>query len=111
MSVISMSHFFSDPKAIVEGDNQRASSSANSLTKIEEHEEDEQDQKSASNGLDKEFKCVDVIRNTTECNKSANLTGDNVTDVFDPLLYAIEFLASYNSDTQKACLPIVTSQG
>ena len=103
-----MSRFVSDTKAIVENDTQRASSSANSLTKIEEHEEDEQDQKS---GVVKESKCVDVIRNTTGSNESANLTGENITDVFDPLLYAIEFLASYNSDTKKGCLPLVTSQG
>lgn len=106
-----MSRFLSDAKAIVEGDTQRASSSANSLTKIEEHEEDEQEQKSTINGLDKEFKCVDVIRNTTGSNGSVTLTDENVTDVFDPLLYAIEFLASYNSDTKKGCLPLVTSQG
>lgn len=103
-----MSFFISDPNAIVENDTQRASSSANSLTKIEEHEEEEQDQKS---GVVKESKCVDVIRNTNECNESANSTGDNITDVFDPLCYAIEFLTSYNSDTKKGCLPLVTSQG
>ena len=106
-----MSRFFSDPKAIIENDTQRASSSANSLTKIEEHEEDEQDQKCDTNGAVKQFKCVDVIRNTTGSNETANLTGENITDVFDPLLYAIEFLASYNSDTKKGCLPLVTSQG
>ena len=106
-----MSRFFSEPKAIIENDTQRASSSANSLTKIEEHEEDEQDQKSTISGVAKEFKCIDVIRNTTGSNESANLTGENITNVFDPLLYAIEFLTSYNSDTKKGCLPLVTSQG
>ena len=106
-----MSRFFSDQKAIVESDTQRASSSANSLTKIEEHEEDEQDLKSTIDGVVKESKCVDVIRNTNGTSESANSTGENVTDVFDPLLYAIEFLASYNSDTKKSCLPLVTSQG
>ena len=106
-----MSRFFSDPKAIVENDTQRASSSANSLTKIEEHEEYEQDQKSTINRAVTESKCVDAIRNTTVSNDSANFAGENITDVFDPLLYAIEFLASYNSDAQKGCLPLVTSQG
>ena len=106
-----MPRFFSEPKAIIENDTQRASNSANSLTKIEEHDEDEQDQKSTINGAVKESKCVDVIRNTTGSSESANLIGENITDVFDPLLYAIEFLASYNSDAQKGCLPLVTSQG
>lgn len=85
---------------------------SNGLTKIEEHDEFENNDQC---NQDDQTACLsqdivdgeDITENDTEVSKLDDCTND-----FDPLKYAIEFFANYNSDTNQFCVkPVISSQG
>ena len=81
----------------------------NALSKIEEHEEYEQNEKIKDNNSPKNLNSIDT-KNNNEDNE-CNANDISKRDSFDPLKFAIEFFSNYNSETNQVCLPLVTSTG
>ena len=98
---------------MVECETNNAAITPNALSKIEENEEDEHNEKIKDDNSPKDLNSIDTSTNNNdnEC-KDSNISKRDCNDNdFDPLKYAIDFFANYNSETNQVCLPLVTSEG
>ena len=105
--------WFLDNAKMVECETNKTVITPNALTKIEEHEEYEHNDKIKDENSPKNLNSIDTKNNNddNECKDSDISKRDSNYNDFDPLKYAIEFFASYNSETNQVCLPLVTSEG
>ena len=96
---------------MVECESEKTNTGPNALTKIEEHEEYETSETSCDDDLIKNINTIDTKLSDDECKGKETSKTDPSYIEFDPLKYAIEFFANYNSDSNQVCWPLVTSQG
>ena len=97
---------------MIKCDSDKGIKIANSLTKIEEHEEIENEENSneaAEMNCAVEAQSKDQIK--LQKDNEFTMKDENSND-FDPLKYAIEFFSSYNSDTNQFSIKSsLSSQG
>ena len=101
-----------DDKKMIKCDSEKGIKIANALTKIEEHEETENEER-FNEAAEINCEVVTQSKDQVKFGKDNDLTiKDENRNDFDPLKYAIEFFSSYNSDTNQFSIKSsLSSQG